>query len=67
MTTTKNTVDSYNEHAEAYTKHISSDDNFWNKYLEVPAMAKLLEGSVKDRKVLDLGCGSGVSTKKLIS
>lgn len=67
MSTTKDTINSYNEHASAYTKYVNSADNFWNKYLEVPAMAKLLENSVKNKDVLDLGCGSGVSTKNLVT
>jgi len=64
--TTKNTIDSYNKHAEGYNEYVKRDNNFWNKYLEVPAMKKALEGKVGGKYVLDLGCGSGVSTEHLI-
>lgn len=64
--TTKNTVNSYNKHAKDYNEYVNRDSNFWNRYLEVPAMKKALKGKVSGKYVLDLGCGSGVSTGHLI-
>lgn len=65
MSTTNQTIDSYNNFAEEYTNQITSQNNFWNKYLEAPAMENLLKDKVSGKAVLDLGCGSGVSTIKL--
>lgn len=62
------TKNSYNRSAEEYHKNISGKDtNFYHKYLEKPAMISFLKGILKNKNVLDLGCGSGVFTKKLNS
>ncbi len=37
---------------------------FFNEYLEMPSTLELL-GNVKDKKILDYGCGSGIYTKIL--
>lgn len=65
MSTTPKTIASYNKFAEDYTQYINNASNFWNKYIEEPAMQELLQEIVHNKKVLDLGCGSGISTKKL--
>jgi ubiquinone/menaquinone biosynthesis C-methylase UbiE len=55
----------YNKFAEMYHVKRIKGNNFYNKYIENPAMEKFLKNEVKGRKVLDLGCGSGISTKRL--
>lgn len=66
MSTTKKTIDSYNKFAQDYTNYLNDSSNFWNAYLEAPALISILKPLVSNKKVLDLGCGSGISSKKLI-
>lgn len=66
MSTTQNTISSYNKFAKEYTENITSDTNFWNKYLESPALLETLPKDMSSKRVLDLGCGSGESSKKLL-
>jgi hypothetical protein len=42
MTITQ-TIDSYNNFSNEYHNHVNKADNFWNKYVEAPAMEKLLK------------------------
>lgn len=51
----------YNEIAEEYHNKKSA----YNEYTEMPATLKLL-GNIKGKKILDLGCGSGLYIKKLL-
>jgi ubiquinone/menaquinone biosynthesis C-methylase UbiE len=65
MTNIKITKEAYDKKSKEYhQKLINSGDHFWNNFLEVP-MKKILKEIVKNKKILDLGCGSGVRTKKL--
>ena len=58
----------YNKYGAEYHKELlNSKSGFWHKYLEKPAMTSLLKPIVKNKIVLDLGCGSGIYTKKLNS
>ncbi|MDO8528463.1 MAG: methyltransferase domain-containing protein [Nanoarchaeota archaeon] len=58
----------YNKFAEQYHKDLlNSETNFWHKFVEKPAMMSLLKGNIKNKEVLDLGCGSGIFTKRLSS
>ncbi|MBM3230679.1 class I SAM-dependent methyltransferase [Candidatus Pacearchaeota archaeon] len=67
MTNTKITKEAYDKKSEEYHKKlISSDGSFWNNFLEIP-MRKILKEISKNKKILDLGCGSGIRTKKLFS
>lgn len=56
----------YNEAAMAYQEHRQNAvKGAWNTYLEYPAMKKLLHPIVKDKMVLDIGCGAGLLTSKI--
>jgi SAM-dependent methyltransferase len=67
MTNTKTTKEAYDEKSEEYHKKLlSPDSSFWNNFLEIP-MRKILKKISKNKKILDLGCGSGIRTKKLFS
>ncbi|MBU2562448.1 MAG: class I SAM-dependent methyltransferase [Nanoarchaeota archaeon] len=59
--------ESYNKCAWNYHRGLSRKFNIWHKYIEKPAIIIFLKGEVKGKKVLDLGCGSGVFSKKLLS
>jgi len=58
---------SYDKYAESYHKGISKKANIWHKYIEKPTMINFLKDDIKKKKVLDLGCGSGPFSKKLLS
>lgn len=56
----------YDKIAEAYhIKRQTPEDATWNDYLESPAMEKTIAPLVKDKRVLDLGCGTGLLTRKI--
>ncbi len=58
----------YDEFGGAY--HAKRDDpsrSFYNTFVDVPAMTALLEGAVAGRRVLDLGCGSGIPAGRMAS
>lgn len=58
---------SYDEFASGYHNYMNDDTNFWNKWLEYPHTVRLLnKQNLKDKAVLDLGCGSGRYTKELV-
>ena len=58
----------YDKYSEKYHKDLlDSKTNFWHKIIEKPAMTSLLKILVKNKNVLDLGCGSGIYTKKIFS
>ncbi len=58
----------YNKNSEYYHNGLKSEDkNFWHKYIDKPSMTSFLKKEVKGKSVLDLGCGSGIYTKKLAS
>ena len=65
MTNSKHTKDQYNQNSQLY--HDGIKGGRWYKYIEKPAMIKLLKEEVVGKKVLDLGCGSGVFVKKIYS
>ncbi|HLC55895.1 MAG TPA: methyltransferase domain-containing protein [Candidatus Nanoarchaeia archaeon] len=55
----------YNKIAEWYHDLRTKDSGwFYNEMLEMPTTLKLL-GNVKDKKILDLGCGTGIYAKVL--
>ncbi len=65
MPTTSTTLNSYNKFAKEYDEYLDASENFWNNYLEAPALLKLVGHDLTGKKILDLGCGSGASTARL--
>ena len=62
------TKNAYNKAAKQYHEHLRNPKtNFYHKYIEKQAMISILKSVVKNKDVLDLGCGSGVFTKKVYS
>lgn len=51
-------VKAYDRYAQRWHKERSSEENFYHKCLEVPNFRRLLP-SLKGKKLLDIGCGSG--------
>lgn len=57
----------YDRHARAYhEKRSDAARSYYNDHLEWPMMLKLLRGRVRGRHVLELGCGTGLLTRKLV-
>jgi ubiquinone/menaquinone biosynthesis C-methylase UbiE len=62
------TKKTYDKFAKEYHEHrTKTKNNFYYKYLEKPTLLKLLKPISKNKKILDLGCGSGLFTKELIN
>lgn len=62
----KNTQKIYDTFGQKYHEKIMDvSSSFWNKYLDEYWTFKILKKIVKGKKVLDLGCGSGIRTRKL--
>jgi len=60
--------DLYNQFAgEYHQKRKSSSKSFYNEFIEVPAISGLVKDIVSGKKVLDLGCGTGIFTKMIHS
>jgi len=67
MTDIKHTKREYNKFAEEYhTRLVNNNTNQYHKYVEKPYFIDLLKNSIKGKKVLDLGCGSGIFTQRLL-
>ena len=59
MSTSKNTIDWYNENADKYSDHVNSpDESPHHTYYEKPAIRAELP-DLEGKKVLTLGCGNG--------
>lgn len=54
----------YDKIANVYHEYRSKNRLFWNEFIEKPAMLSLLK-SVKSKRILDLGCGSGIHARLL--
>jgi ubiquinone/menaquinone biosynthesis C-methylase UbiE len=58
--------DLYNKFAlEYHAKRNSFKESFYNTFIELPAISALVKEVVRNKKVLDLGCGTGIFTKKI--
>lgn len=55
--------DSYASHY--HRKRQSKREAFYNEFIDLPAIKTLLRGEIKSKKVLDVGCGSGILCEKL--
>lgn len=67
MSTSKKTVDWYNQNAQNYTAHVRNpEDSIYHSYYEKPAMYGELPDLV-GKAVLSLGCGSGEDSEYLRS
>jgi ubiquinone/menaquinone biosynthesis C-methylase UbiE len=41
--------------------------SYWNDQIDIPAITKLLKKELKGKRVLDLGCGSGIFARRLVA
>lgn len=56
----------YNQVASDYhKKRLDPKSSTWNNYLEAPAIESILRPLVDGKKVLDLGCGTGLLTNQI--
>lgn len=63
MTTDPKTIDTYNQNAEAYNKHVSdANDSLFHSAYEKPAIRAELP-DLKGLSVISIGCGSGVDAQ----
>jgi len=67
MTNTRHTKNEYDKFSEEYHQHLlNKGENNWHRYIEKPVMKRILKEIIKNKSVLDLGCGSGIFTNELI-
>jgi ubiquinone/menaquinone biosynthesis C-methylase UbiE len=60
--------DLYNRYAfEYHQKRRSSERSFYNEFIEVPAISGLVKDLVKGKRVLDIGCGTGIFTRMIVN
>jgi ubiquinone/menaquinone biosynthesis C-methylase UbiE len=52
----------WNENADVWSDHVRKGWDDYREYLNNPAFLKLV-GNLKDKKVLDVGCGEGYNTR----
>jgi len=67
MDTEKYTKRIYNKFGKQYqdTRDKKSITRIYNEYLELPNMIRVV-GKIKNKKLLDIGCGAGVHIKKYL-
>jgi len=67
MTNTKHTKREYDKFAREYHEHLlDNKENAWHRYVEKPVMKSILKDIIKNKIVLDVGCGSGIFTNELL-
>jgi len=65
MSTDPKTIDSYNQHAQAYTDHTHRDkDSPFHGFYEKPAIREQIP-DLTNKTVISIGCGSGIDTEWL--
>lgn len=57
----------YNQFGRAYHASRKSGGRFYNEFLELPAALSFIPQDLKDRNVLDAGCGSGFYAREMAS
>ena len=59
----------YDQYADRYTKQRIDGGLLFNEYIERPALINIIksENNLKDKSVLDIGCGPGIYTKDIAS
>lgn len=50
---------------EYHQKRLNKQTALWNDCIDLPAIRKLAKEAVKGKRTLDLGCGSGILSKKI--
>ena len=60
----KQTAEQYNKYGKLYHKYRVSGKNFFNSYVDMPTVLSFLK-NVRGKKILDIGCGSGLYAKIL--
>lgn len=65
MNVEKHTKQMYNKFGKHYqlSRKEKRPERLFNEYLELPAMVKAV-GNIKNKKLLDIGCGAGIHAKK---
>ncbi len=59
------TAKQYDDIAVEYHYCRTHDLSFYTEYLELPAMLGFIENDLKNKKILDLGCSTGILTQHL--
>src|SRR3989344_7270142 len=64
MDNVKYTAKVYDKFGKEYHKHRKDQPNFYNSCIDMPAVLSFLK-KVKGKKIIDIGCGSGIYTRIL--
>ena len=64
MDNVKYTAKVYDKFGKEYHEYRKDKPNFYNSYIDMPAVLSFLK-NVKGKKIIDIGCGSGIYTRRL--